>query len=109
VLEALLGMSEQGREGLVQQAISGVLSYREGVWKYIMPHDGPRTVPWGVNNETGFDPAPQLYHLKQDPAEQRNVASDNPRVTSRMADRLRSIVESDAVGTGDGAVIPGPE
>jgi arylsulfatase A-like enzyme len=33
VLEAMLGMSEQGREELVQQAISGVLSYREGVWE----------------------------------------------------------------------------
>jgi arylsulfatase A-like enzyme len=95
VLEAMLGMSEEGRGGLVQQAISGVLSYREGHWKYIVPHDGPKIVPWGVNNETGFSPEPQLYNLKSDPAEQRNLASGNPRKVAAMAGRLRAIAEPD--------------
>ena len=91
LLAALLGDSLTGRHQLIQEAIQHVLTYVEGDWKYIPPHDGPRMVSWGVANETGFDAAPQLYHLSEDPGEQHNVADQYPQKVREMDVRLRQL------------------
>lgn len=76
VLPALLGKSREGREWLVEQA--GPLSIVKGRWKYIEPRDGPR-VAVNTNTELGNDPGPQLFDLRADPGERRNLASARQR------------------------------
>lgn len=89
--QALLGNDINGRKSLVQQAIRNVLSYVEGDYKYIEPHSGPVMVPWGVDIETGFNKEPQLYNLKQDPGEIKNLAAEMPEKTEEMKQNLKKI------------------
>jgi arylsulfatase A-like enzyme len=90
LMDALLGRTARGRENLVEQA--GVLSLREGSWKYISPGDGPRRSA-ETNTELGNDPAGQLYDLAADPGETRNVAAANPERARAMAALLERIRE----------------
>ncbi|HUH29029.1 arylsulfatase [Gelidibacter sp.] len=85
-LDVFLGENSIGRASLIQESSRGPLSYIEGEWKYIEPVDGPKLVPWGPIIETGFQLEPQLFHLKNDPNEQENLASKFP-------DRVRDFKE----------------
>lgn len=91
-LQALLGKIRAGRRDLVEQA--GVLSLREGNWKYIEPGGGPKYNK-NTNTELGNDRAPQLYDLTNDPGETRNLAARQPQRVKRMAARLKQIKRKD--------------
>jgi len=89
-LAALLGEDRAGREYLIEQGY--VLSLRQGPFKYISPGNGPQRNQ-KTNTELGNDPAGQLYHLADDPGEQRNrVTEDEARVRdmARRLEQLRS-------------------
>jgi arylsulfatase A-like enzyme len=88
VLPALLGESKKGRELLVEQGNG--LALREGTWKYIPPSQGPK-MNEANNIETGADPAPQLYDLKSDIGEKKNLAAAQPERVQKMAETLRKI------------------
>lgn len=88
VLPALLGQSKTGRQFLVEQA--GVLSLRDGRWKYIEPGKGPR-MSTNTNTELGNDPAGQLYDLARDPGETTNLAARQPARANEMKQRLQQI------------------
>ncbi|MDN3202694.1 sulfatase-like hydrolase/transferase [Algoriphagus sediminis] len=89
----LLGKSEEGREGLVQEAISGVLSYvsNDG-FKYIPPSNGAAIVPWGPKIETGFSEKPQLYTLS-DKREVENLADKMPEKRAELAKKLQAVID----------------
>ncbi|ASZ12992.1 MULTISPECIES: arylsulfatase [Chitinophaga] len=90
MLPAFLHQSEKGRNSLVAHA--GVLSIIRGDWKYIPASKGPRKDNH-VNIELGNDPAPQLYDLRKDLGEQRNVAATHPALVKELAaelDRIRT-------------------
>ena len=63
-LNTLLGKSKTGREWLVEHA--GRLSIIKGDWKFIEPGPGVK-LQVNTNTETGNDPLPQLYNLKDRP------------------------------------------
>lgn len=88
VLPALLGQSKTGRESLIEQA--GVLSLREGAWKYIEPGKGPR-IQTNTNTELGNDPDGQLYNLDQDPGETRNLVASEPERAARLRGQIQAI------------------
>lgn len=88
VLPALLGQSKTGRQFLVEQA--GVLSLRDGRWKYIEPGKGPR-MSTNTNTELGNDPSGQLYDLARDPGETTNLAARQPARANEMKQRLQQI------------------
>ena len=90
-LAVLLGDDEIGRTSLVQESMMGPLSYLENEWKYIEPIDGPKLVPWGPVIETGFQKTPQLYHLKNDPNEQDNLASKHPEIVKDLKEKLSNL------------------
>jgi arylsulfatase A-like enzyme len=91
LLGALLGRSRSGRQVLVEQA--GVLSLRQGAWKYIEPGKGAK-LNRNTNTELGNDPAPQLYNLADDLGETNNVAAKYPDRVKQMAALLGTIRES---------------
>lgn len=89
-LGTLLGKSVTGREWLVEHASNGRLSLIRGDWKIIEPGPGVK-VNINTNTETGNDPLPQLYNLKNDIGEKYNLASDNPHIVIELTDLLQSI------------------
>ena len=62
-------------------AYTGIFMLREGPWKYV----------------AYVGDAPQLFHLDADPDEMVNLAPSKPEVVRRMDERLRSIVDYEAV------------
>ena len=90
--DVLTGKENKGRKIIVQSAFREVLSCvnHKGI-KYIEPSDGPKTVPWGVYTETGFDRNSQLYNLNKDPQEIINVADDHPETMEKIQEKLDSI------------------
>lgn len=88
ILPALLGKTRNGRSHLVQHA--GTLSLTRGNWKYIEPSKG-NAFNKNTNTETGNDPKPQLYDLKKDLGEKRNLAERHPKRVQEMAAELKQI------------------
>ena len=87
-LDALLGRSKTGRDWLVEH--SGRLTIIKGDWKYIEPGAGAK-VTANTNTETGNDPLPQLYNLKTDLGEKKNVAAENQDIVKGLTDLLGKI------------------
>ncbi|MGS2739561.1 sulfatase family protein [Sinomicrobium sp. M5D2P17] len=92
--EALTGKDHKGRDGLVQEAIGSVLSYVKGDYKFIPPNPGNARITWGPDIETGFSGEEQLYDLRNDPSEKKNIALQNPGLLQKMKKELDSIVQS---------------
>ncbi|MCC5938957.1 MAG: sulfatase-like hydrolase/transferase [Lunatimonas sp.] len=95
--EALVGRDTEGRNGLVQEAIQGVLSYvsRDG-YKFIPAHQGPELVPWGTGISTGFLPEDQLFYLLDDPGEKVSIAAAQPdklKELKSLLDAVRKPIE----------------
>ena len=89
VLPAVLGKSKKGRPHIVEHATA--LSLIAGNWKVIEPHSGQKRNQTG--NETGNDPAPQLFDLRTDLAEQHNVAAEHPGKARELLAMLEKIRE----------------
>lgn len=87
----LLGTDDSHRPWVVEQAANKTLSIRTIDWKFIEPHNGPKIIPWGPKIETGNHPTPQLYHMKDDAAEQHNIATQYPEKISEFTTLLRNI------------------
>lgn len=88
-LDSLLGDSPRGREYVIQQA--GTLAVRIGDWKFIRPGKG-RKFNRSVGIELGNDAKPQLYNLREDPAETVNLAAQMPERAAAMAAQLEAWV-----------------
>jgi arylsulfatase A-like enzyme len=93
VMPAILGKSKQGRSHVVEYATAQSLIV--GDWKVIQAHAGPRRNVTG--NETGNDPQPQLFNLKEDIGEKENVAARYPEKVREMLAALERIQQ----GKGD--------
>ena len=94
--KALIGDTSEGRKGLVQEAIQGVLTYiNSDGYKYIPAHQGPAIVPWGTEIETGFLLEDQLYYLPGDMAEQNNLAKSRPEILGQLKMELKAIVANE--------------
>jgi len=76
ILETLMGTSDQGRETLILEATSRT-ALRAGDWAMVPPYKGKK-VNTKVNIELGNDDEFQLYNLREDLAQQNNLASSQP-------------------------------
>jgi arylsulfatase A-like enzyme len=84
LLDVFLGTSQQGREELILEATSRT-ALRKGDWVMIPPYDGP-AVAAQVNIELGNSEEYQLYNLKSDIGEQKNLAESDPDKLKEMID-----------------------
>ncbi len=78
------------REATVHHSINGSFAIRKGDWKLIMcPGSGGWSYP-KPNNKAVIDTLPkvQLYNLKNDPAEIKNMESINPDKVKELKDLL---------------------
>lgn len=94
-LDALLGKDRRGRTWLVQQGGLGAnqkgLGITDGAWKYIEPSPKGQRMNVNTNTELGYDPAPQLYRLTDDPGEKTNVAAQHPDVVRQLQTQLDQV------------------
>jgi arylsulfatase A len=86
--DAFTGKSKKGREALVQQGAA--FSLAKGNWKYIEPSNNPKLQQL-TNIESGTDPLPQLYDLKNDIGEKNNLAANHPDLVKELATMLQKI------------------
>lgn len=89
-LDAWLGKSTKGREFLFTEASTTAL--RMGDWKYIKPLKGG-TPAWVKNKvfDGGMSDKPQLFNLKDDMQETKNVAEIYPEIVEKMNEKLLQI------------------
>lgn len=80
-LDAFLGRDSVGRDYVVEAA--GALSVFDGEWKYIEPGNGPAYNKL-TNIELGVSKEEQLYNLRQDIGEKRNLAAEHPEIVERL-------------------------
>lgn len=76
LLSVLLGESDTGRETLIVEATSRT-ALRHGDWAMIPPYQGAK-INKQVDIELGNDAEYQLYNLKDDPAQNNNLAGSMP-------------------------------
>lgn len=86
-----VGEDSQGRSEIVQEAIRNVLSIVKGNYKYIEPTESKMTHAWQTGIETGFSEEVQLYDLKSDPSETKNIAKENPEKVKQLQAELEKI------------------
>ncbi len=82
LLNVLLGSSQHGREEMILEATSRT-ALRKGEWVMIPPYSGPATNQ-SVNIELGNAPQYQLYNLKEDIGQQKNLAESAPEKLQEM-------------------------
>lgn len=94
MLDVLLGKSKKGRTDMLEEAYT--LALRSGDWKYIAPQTKP-TPAWMKNKDiaTGLEPYPQLYDLRTDTPEKKNVIDQYPDQAARMQKTLEKIRQED--------------
>lgn len=92
MLETLLGKSKKNRDYVVEHA--GTFSLIKDNWKYIEPGKGARYQK-PTNTELGNDSIPQLYNLKKDIGEQKNLAAKYPRKVLELSKLLEDIKKTE--------------
>ncbi|MFP4057618.1 MAG: sulfatase family protein [Candidatus Brocadiia bacterium] len=90
ILPALLGERRESpiRQALVSHSVFGVFCIAQHPWKLIV--ECQNSGGWVPPRGTGPTPGSpgQLYHLADDPAEQRNLFAQRPGVVRRLTDLL---------------------
>ena len=86
--EALLDPRAPGRRDVVLHSLHGSFAIREGEWKLVESRgsggfSSPRTVKAKPGEAQG-----QLYNLRRDPRETRNVYLENPEMVDRLSKLL---------------------
>jgi len=92
-LPALLGQPSSADRAVVHHSINGSFAIRQGDWKLALcPGSGGWSAPRPGVHDTTDQPLVQLYNLKVDVGETKNVQGDHPEVVSRLTKLLESFV-----------------
>ncbi|MFM2232245.1 MAG: hypothetical protein RJB31_946, partial [Bacteroidota bacterium] len=75
---------------MVKQGLR-TLSITNGEWKYIEPSKEPAIAAL-TNIELGNSPSAQLYNLKSDIGEKKNLAAENPERVKELAEKLKLFI-----------------
>lgn len=90
------------REAVIHHSINGSFAIRDGQWKLeLCSGSGGWSAPRPNTAAARTLPAVQLYDLKADVSETRNVQAEHPEVVARLTDLLKKYIA-------DGRSTPGP-
>ena len=89
LLDVFLGKSDKGRDELVIEATSRT-AFRKGDWVMIPPYRGPAVNTY-VNIELGNAAEYQLYDLKEDITQQKNLATSHKSKLAEMVQLFEKI------------------
>ncbi|WP_420150776.1 sulfatase family protein [Spirosoma sp.] len=92
-LETILGKNRDDRQYVVEQSLNSTLSVLKGRWKYIEPNSGP-AINKNTHTELGNDSKPQLYDLKTDLGETKNVAEQHSQIVGELGGLLKTVRET---------------
>lgn len=103
LLPALLGeVSPAARTAVVHHSINGRFAIRQGDWKLAnCPGSGGWGKPGDPEAKKQGLPEQQLYNLRTDPSETKNLVAQNPEVVARLTQLLELQIA-------DGRSTPGP-
>lgn len=90
-LKALLGKTEKGRNELILEANSKT-AFRQGDWVLIPPYKGPaenRVVKIELGNSSQY----QLYNLREDIGQHKNLADSQPKKLKQMKSDFQRYVQ----------------
>lgn len=104
-LPTLLGEPDAaGRESMITQSYTGILSIREGRWKLILDTKGSggfyRYSPEVQRHQTmspwrpDMSDSGQLYDIESDPYEARDLFEQHPEVVDKLKNQLRTYINS---------------
>jgi len=99
MLAVLMGESESGREELIIEATSRT-ALRSGDYVMIPPYNGP-AINTFVNIELGNDSEYQLYNLKEDIGQKKNLAFSQPELLRKLVKKFEELR-----GVGSGKIEP---
>ncbi|SDC98134.1 sulfatase family protein [Niabella drilacis] len=95
LLPLLLQKGKYKRTATIHHSIDGNFAIREGKWKLEFAYgSGGWSVPVEKEARQQSMPPLQLYNLEQDPAEQTNVAAQNPEIVARLKRNLQHIISN---------------
>ena len=89
LLDVFMGKSGKGRKNLVIEANTKT-AFRQGDWMIIPPYPGDPILE-EVNIEMGNDKDFQLYNLKKDIGQQKNLAKEQPNKLKELMKNFESI------------------
>ena len=94
ILPALLGHDHAPlHEAVVHHSINGSFAIRQGHWKLELCADsGGWTDPQPGSKAAQALPPTQLYDLRTDLAEAKNVQDEHPAVVTRLTELLKKII-----------------
>lgn len=81
MMPVFLGKEKNGRECIIIEN-QGKLGLRSGDYVFMPPYEGPKTNLTG--NELGNLGEYGLFNLKKDPAQQHNLAKENPQLLDSL-------------------------
>lgn len=87
MLDAFLGKDLKGLDFMIEEA--GIKALRRGDWKYIAEKKS--------NRKGKGAKKPELYNLKDDPGESKNIIADHPEKSESMKLQLQGLVDAGRV------------
>lgn len=84
------------REATVHHSINGSFAIRKGDWKLILcPDSGGWSYPYPKKNQKNNSTLPrfQLYNMKDDPSETKNVEVNNPEIVTELKSLLLKYID----------------
>jgi arylsulfatase A-like enzyme len=91
-MEKWLGKSGKNRDYIFTQSTGSVALIKDS-WKYIKPSNAAKHASH-VNIELGHDTVPQLYDLKNDVGERKNVAAENQKILKSLTELVNDITRN---------------
>ena len=88
LLPVLMGKTTHGRDSLTEYA--GAVAVIRGDWKLIEASNGP-AFNQNTGTELGNSATPQLYNIRTDPGEKKDVAKEHPELVVRLSALLKKI------------------
>jgi arylsulfatase A-like enzyme len=77
------------REAVVHHSANGIFAIRQGDWKLVLGRgSGGFTAPVKIDPKPG-EPTVELYNLKADPHEDKNVYDSHPQIVTRLSALLK--------------------
>jgi len=92
LFDVLSGKTKQGRESVVMEGLGHRTAFRKGDWVLIPAYKGSKMVPWGVDTETGFGYDVQLYNIKEDVGQQKDLSKVMPEKVKQLMTAYQAIL-----------------